>query len=153
MEHAGFTMDTQIVEEVVGFSFGAVSPLAFELDGFEDPAEEHVSDMEGRKLLRLHVKRERSLKLVKAFKKRLSSFHCSICGFDFEKVYGKIGSNFIEAHHTKPISEMTEAEEVSINDLIAVCSNCHRMLHRSIPALKAGDIRGLMAEALEKRSI
>lgn len=56
---------------------------------------------------------------------------CSICGFDFEKVYGERGRGFIEVHHIKPLYE--SKQEIIINpaeDLICVCSNCHRMFHR-----------------------
>ena len=56
---------------------------------------------------------------------------CMVCGFDFEAVYGEAGRNFIEVHHTKPLSDI--GEEVEINpetDLVCVCSNCHRIIHR-----------------------
>ncbi|QSX09665.1 HNH endonuclease [Alkalibacter rhizosphaerae] len=56
---------------------------------------------------------------------------CKICGFDFEEVYGQRGKGYIEIHHIKPLSFI--GEEVKINpitDLIPVCANCHRMIHR-----------------------
>jgi len=56
---------------------------------------------------------------------------CKICGFDFEKVYGIRGKGYIEIHHINPLSNL--GEEVKIDpkkDLIPVCSNCHRMIHR-----------------------
>lgn len=62
---------------------------------------------------------------------KLHGTKCQICGFDFEKVYGERGKGFIEVHHIKPLYE--NEKEVIINpeeDLICVCSNCHRMFHR-----------------------
>lgn len=62
---------------------------------------------------------------------KLHGTKCEICGFDFEKVYGERGKGFIEVHHIKPLYE--NQKEVIINpeeDLICVCSNCHRMFHR-----------------------
>lgn len=56
---------------------------------------------------------------------------CAICGFDFEKHYGIRGRGFIEIHHTTPLHSLEE--EIYVNpatDLIPVCSNCHRMIHR-----------------------
>lgn len=56
---------------------------------------------------------------------------CQICGFDFKKVYGKLGERYIEVHHKKPLFSLDE--EIVPNpeiDMICVCSNCHRMLHR-----------------------
>ena len=45
--------------------------------------------------------------------------------------YGQLGKGYIEVHHIKPLSKLDE--EIVVNpetDLICVCSNCHRMLHR-----------------------
>jgi 5-methylcytosine-specific restriction endonuclease McrA len=56
---------------------------------------------------------------------------CAACGFDFEAYYGQRGKGFIEVHHTQPLSEA--GEEIAIDpktDLVPVCSNCHRMIHR-----------------------
>lgn len=56
---------------------------------------------------------------------------CQICGFDFNEVYGTLGEGFIEVHHRVPLYSLEQ--EIIPNpktDLICVCSNCHRMLHR-----------------------
>ena len=59
--------------------------------------------------------------------------YCEICGFSFEKTYGELGKNFIEAHHKKPISQLADEEESSVDNLLMVCSNCHRMVHAGDP--------------------
>jgi predicted HNH restriction endonuclease len=85
---------------------------------------------EGEKVSRHINSYERNSKLrAKAIS--IHGTECMACGFNFEKVYGKRGSNFIEVHHIKPIS--TFDKEVKVNpkdDLIVLCSNCHRMVHR-----------------------
>jgi len=56
---------------------------------------------------------------------------CVACGCNFEEVYGERGKDFIEVHHVNQLS--TIGEEVEIDpkeDLVPVCSNCHRMIHR-----------------------
>jgi 5-methylcytosine-specific restriction enzyme A len=56
---------------------------------------------------------------------------CVVCEFNFEEGYGERGKDYIEVHHVKPLSSI--GKEVSINpkeDLVPVCSNCHRMIHR-----------------------
>lgn len=56
---------------------------------------------------------------------------CKICGFNFEAYYGSRGRGYIEIHHIHPLN--TIGKEVIIDpkkDLIPVCSNCHRMIHR-----------------------
>lgn len=54
---------------------------------------------------------------------------CEVCGFDFEKVYGQLGAGYIEVHHKKPVSEGERITDLD-NDLVMLCSNCHRMIHR-----------------------
>lgn len=104
-------------------------------DEFDDSIELELEFPEGRWILKEHVARERSSKLVKAFKKSLKSFKCQACKFDFEKKYGELGSGFIEAHHIKPIHLMKEGEKVRKKDMIGLCSNCHRMIHKTSPPL------------------
>ena len=56
---------------------------------------------------------------------------CMACGFDFEETYGELGKSFIEVHHIKPLSSVNQ--EIVVNpetDLVCLCSNCHRMIHR-----------------------
>jgi len=68
-------------------------------------------------------------------------YKCSICNFDFEKIYGKIGKNFIHVHHLKSLSEINEKYHINpIKDLRPVCPNCHAMLHKRVPAFSIDDI-------------
>ena len=62
----------------------------------------------------------------------------------FHATYGEVGRNYIEAHHTKPVSEMKEGEVTRVEDLAMVCANCHRMLHRRKPLLKPMDLKKLL---------
>lgn len=55
---------------------------------------------------------------------------CVVCGFDFEKVYGRIGRGFIHVHHLKPLASSSKRHRVDpVEDLRPVCPNCHAMLH------------------------
>jgi hypothetical protein len=71
---------------------------------------------------------------------------CVVCDFNFEEVYGERGKDFIEVHHVKPLS--TIGEEVAIdpkNDLVPVCANCHRMIHRrKDDVLSVEELKGLI---------
>ncbi|MGE8450408.1 MAG: HNH endonuclease [Pseudomonadales bacterium] len=105
---------------------------------------------EGKFKEKLHLSRERNQTLVRQAKAqamaRVGSLKCVCCSFDFLENYGEVGRGFIEAHHTKPISELHEGgEETKIEDLALVCSNCHRMLHRKRPWLKMDELSGLLA--------
>jgi 5-methylcytosine-specific restriction enzyme A len=60
---------------------------------------------------------------------------CEACGFNFHKTYGEIGKGYIEIHHQKPICQYDDADfskfiSDAIKDLIPLCSNCHRIIHR-----------------------
>ncbi|MCT2347531.1 HNH endonuclease [Niallia taxi] len=56
---------------------------------------------------------------------------CFACGFSFEEVYGERGKDFIEVHHINPLSTLETAVEINPEiDLIPLCANCHRMVHR-----------------------
>ncbi len=96
-----------------------------------DPAEDEDGQVEGRAVLRIHLRRERSKKLVADFKANLSSFECRACGFDFERAYGAMGAQFIEAHHIVPVASLEEGARTRIADLVPLCANCHRMTHRA----------------------
>lgn len=58
------------------------------------------------------------------------SLYCEVCGFDFSKIYGELGKNFIEGHHKNPLCERNGQGKTKVADIALVCSNCHRMLHR-----------------------
>lgn len=79
---------------------------------------------------------------------------CVICNFDFQKIYGDIGSGFIHVHHLVPVSEIGGSYQVDpINDLRPVCPNCHSMLHASNPPLGLELLKQLIYAKLSKQSI
>ena len=61
--------------------------------------------------------------------------NCNCCNFNFQDFYGNIGQGFIEIHHIKPIFQyeenLNDTMIKAVTNLIPVCSNCHRMIHRS----------------------
>jgi predicted restriction endonuclease len=93
---------------------------------------------EGGYVERNSLVRKRSNKLRDAALKHYKDkdgIKCALCGFDFEKTYGEIGKDFIEIHHKKPIYQYEDQDQKqflrdALDNLIPVCSNCHRMLHR-----------------------
>lgn len=103
---------------------------------------------EGKIVERKHKARERNQKLISEvktnFKSKYGKLDCQICGFDFENVYGEIGQDFIECHHTVPVSEMLDNQKTKIEDIVILCSNCHRMIHRKRPWLRIEDLKKLI---------
>jgi 5-methylcytosine-specific restriction protein A len=82
--------------------------------------------------LREHKRVERNRKL--AHRAKLAhGYACKACGFDFETKYGGIGREFIEAHHLTPLAEF-KGKKLTLDpkkDFTVLCSNCHRMIHRT----------------------
>ncbi|MBA8759961.1 HNH endonuclease [Staphylococcus schleiferi subsp. coagulans] len=91
---------------------------------------ENIEYKEGKIIKQYGTKFERSSKLrQKAIE--IHGVECKVCGFNFEKMYGSIGKDFIEIHHIKPMYSIREEIVVSPNiDLLPLCSNCHKMIHR-----------------------
>lgn len=94
-------------------------------------------EMEGERRLRMHYARERSRRLIDQKRNAFAGEHdgqvfCELCGFNFADRYPEeLGSGFIEVHHIKPLAELDEARKTALSDLMLVCSNCHRMIHRT----------------------
>jgi len=104
---------------------------------------------EGKKKEKLHKQRERNSSLIRTVKKeafnKFGKLECQCCSFDFVKKYGNLGEEFIEAHHTKPVSELhPDGEKTKKEDIALVCSNCHRMLHRKRPWLTMQQLKMLI---------
>jgi hypothetical protein len=92
---------------------------------------------EGTKHLIIHFRRERNKAIIEKKKesvlKTSGRLQCEVCGFDFSVVYGELGNGFCEVHHIVPLSASSDPVTTTLNDLAVVCSNCHRIIHRSVP--------------------
>lgn len=119
-----------------------------------DEEDDIIEDVqEGRVMTRLHRYRERDSRIVKRKKdatiQSTNMLQCECCGFDFEKAYGQHGKGFIECHHVKPVSEIQIGEKTKLDDLSLVCSNCHRMIHRSRPWLTIHQVKKILSDKSE----
>lgn len=108
---------------------------------------------EGKQVLKQHLSRERNQRVIQLskakFKEQHGKLYCQVCHFDFEQTYGLLGEDYIEGHHTKPVSEMADGEETKIEDIAIVCANCHRMLHRKRPWLSINELNMLLSENIK----
>ncbi|HQF37124.1 MAG TPA: HNH endonuclease [Candidatus Dojkabacteria bacterium] len=118
-----------------------------DIETSDDLNDEENEFPEGKVLYKLHKYRERNNAAITRLKEIAESqgkLFCIICGFDFYKVYGKIGKGYIECHHTLPVSEYKHKKTTKIEELVLVCSNCHRMLHRKRPWLSIKELTSLI---------
>jgi 5-methylcytosine-specific restriction enzyme A len=105
----------------------------------------------------IHKRYERDSAIVRKKKKDAFALHmalrCEVCDFDFARIYGELGNQFAECHHTKPVSKMTHGDKTRLEDLSIVCSNCHRMLHRSHSLLSIAALRKILDSEKTHQSI
>lgn len=67
---------------------------------------------------------------------------CMACGFNFRAVYGDLGDEYIVIHHITPVSVIGDDYIIDPQtDLVAVCANCHAMVHRTNPPLSISELK------------
>ncbi|HXR05099.1 MAG TPA: HNH endonuclease [Verrucomicrobiae bacterium] len=77
------------------------------------------------------------------------SSSCYVCGFDFAKVYGELGSGFIHVHHLTPFAVLGEPRLTDpVADLRPVCPNCHAMLHRRYPPIPIAELKRIVGNSI-----
>ncbi len=132
-------------------SLGVVPPAIADEIGLS--ADDYAAS-EGRVCLVRHLRRERSRALVEKKKAKVlrdvGRLACEICSFDFSKAYGGAGSGIIECHHTKPMHTLKREQITRLGDLILVCPNCHRVLHKGM-GVTVGELTRLVRARRRRR--
>ncbi|MFD5654657.1 HNH endonuclease [Streptomyces sp. NPDC127039] len=121
----------------------------------DEADETGATALEGRLLVRRTLARERDPSLrarkIEHVRSQGLPLRCDICAFDFARVYGELGSGYIEVHHVTPL-HVSGVRETRLDDLACLCANCHRMCHRSRPGelwRTPAALRELMRESAE----
>ncbi|MFI2259851.1 HNH endonuclease [Streptomyces tubercidicus] len=100
----------------------------------DEVAEDGATALEGRLLARWTLARERDPKLRRRKIDRVrrigQPLQCEVCDFHFGRFYGDLGEDYIEVHHVLPL-HASGPRETKLEELALLCSNCHRMCHRS----------------------
>lgn len=113
--------DDELRDEVLGILEGATI----------DMPEERNARTEGGQKVYLARRYERDSNL----RREAIAYHgkrCMGCTFDFDVAYGVAHSRgYIEVHHCIPLADKGERETDPKIDLVVLCANCHRMVHRS----------------------
>lgn len=111
----------------------------------DDEVTKDDSVIEGQILYKLHKVIERDSSIVFKKKKQILArdgyLDCETCTFNFERFYGPFGKGYIECHHRMPLFKIKAETKTTLEDLALVCSNCHRMLHKSIDTLTVEDLK------------
>lgn len=126
--------DEELERFVLGLQAGM--PVAV-----ERTARGHEARTEGGERVYLSMRRERDPKL-RDDAITLHGLDCMACGFNFSRIYGAIGEGFVEVHHVIPLAEAGLSVTDPTTDLIVLCANCHRMVHRqSGVCLSLGELK------------
>lgn len=108
---------------------GTIDDLAM-IQEMEEPATSR-SLTEGGISVVISVRYERNIALRDAAF-REHGYDCAACGFNYQRIYGDWGKGFAEVHHLTLVSS-GDGKKKLVNpktDLIVLCANCHRMVHR-----------------------
>ncbi|MEV8195522.1 HNH endonuclease [Rhodococcus pyridinivorans] len=107
-----------------------------------------ASALEGAVKRRWAAARERDPKLRKQkiarSKQQRGEVSCEVCGFDFARAYPGHGNDYIEVHHRIPLHASGEVTS-TLDDLILLCANCHRMIHRTKTWVTPEELRQIVA--------
>lgn len=127
--------DKEESQEIVNRVLALINGEALDLPDVD----QNKSIEEGNPRLVAHLRRERNTAIVKAKKaavlKATRKLCCEVCGFDYKEFYGELGEGFCEVHHLQPLSKADGKINTELKDLAVICSNCHRIIHRSDPML------------------
>ena len=126
-------------------SFKAIKAAGFQIVRKGGPVPSEVAPrnpddrewIEGHRKLVTHLRRERASGLAQAKKAEFEREHgklfCEICELDPAKAYmPEISDACIEVHHRRPLADMTPGQITQLEDLMCLCANCHRVIHRKI---------------------
>jgi hypothetical protein len=72
-----------------------------------------------------YLRRSRNPRLIEE-RKRLDNFKCQACAVKIETGPEKF---VIDVHHLNPLSAEKDVVITSVNDLVCLCPNCHRIAH------------------------
>jgi len=71
---------------------------------------------------------------------------CMVCGFNFERAYGKAAKGFIHVHHIRLLNEIGKEYRIDpIRDLRPVCPNCHAVIHSNPRPYTIRKVREMVA--------
>ena len=133
-----------ILESVKLVMLPLVAAIA-ELIGYEDldyPQEE--GDVEGEIVQALSFRRERSPR-NRLLCLSLHGDFCGVCGYDPKSLYGTEAGTILEVHHIEPLAEVSAPKTYDpATDLIPLCPNCHRAIHRKKPAYTPDELKELL---------
>ncbi len=102
-----------------------------------EPMDPDLAAAEGERKLVAHLRRERKPALAAAKRRaviaELGYLQCERCGLTPSQALGPHGDAVIEIHHAGTrVADMAAGHITRLADLMCLCANCHRIVHREI---------------------
>ena len=73
---------------------------------------------------------------------------CAACVVNYQKVEPQRWTSLLQAHHKKPLHELTEVTLNGVADLVALCPTCHVLTHLGGSGVRtAAEVRALVKRA------
>ena len=110
----------------------------------QSQAASDISVSEGQRIKEAEYLRQRRNKGIVERRKRLDNYRCQVCRFKFSFNNKYI----IECHHTIPLADTINETITTLEDLVCLCPNCHRIAHIGNPPYSVRKLKRLIQQLL-----
>ena len=118
--------------ELIGYS------IEVEEDEPNDDTDGHI---DGALTQSVILKRERNPR-NRLLCLKIHGEQCGVCGDNPKTIYGNDLGTILEVHHIEPLSEVETPKVYNPReDLIPLCPNCHRAIHKRKPAILPSELK------------
>lgn len=138
--------EEDLLESIHQIMIPLIAAMA-ELIGYsiEDKEDEHGDDtaghIDGTLSRSVILRRERNPR-NRLLCLKIHGEQCGVCGEDPKMVYGNDLGAILEVHHIEPLSEAETPKAYNPReDLIPLCPNCHRAIHKRKPAMLPSELK------------
>lgn len=137
--------DSSCINDSVELAMLPLMAAIAELIGYEDINEPDViCEIEGELTESLMKKRERSSR-NRLLCLSIHGDQCGVCSIDPKIKYGSELGSILEVHHIEPLAEVGTPKAYNPTiDLIPLCPNCHRAIHKRKPAYTPCELKELI---------
>jgi 5-methylcytosine-specific restriction enzyme A len=132
----------EISESITLMMIPLVAAMA-ELIGY-DHDQEGNSEVEGNIYQSISKRRERNPR-NRLLCLSIHGEKCGVCGFTTRNIYGDTFPSILEVHHIEPLAEIDHPKAYDPRtDLIPLCPNCHKAIHKKNPAFTPKELKKMM---------
>ena len=140
-QSSGISIKPELVDELEEEWFEFLRTQKVRYNPFSETTDTTKTFVEGSATQVTQTRYERNIHARRECLKHYG-YSCMVCGFNFEKIYGNIGYQFIHVHHLTQVATIKQEYNVNpIADLRPVCPNCHAMLHKDNPPLTIDELK------------